>query len=135
MSQYKNSLLLWANYHHLRQTSLWLEISISKIRLGKWLHEAINILDLIFKNNPNIIHTYSSVPTNPISSHYLVTSVSPLSSNTIPTTCKKDSDYIIDTLNLFSEYTKWANIKEILGKVNWATALHGLTSVEMTKIL
>ena len=101
--------------------------------MGKWLHEAINILDLIFKNNPNIIHTYSYVPTNPISSHYLVTSLSPLSSNTIPTTCEKDSEYIVDTLNLFSEYTKWANIKESLVKVNWATALHGLTSVEMTK--
>ena len=99
-------------------------------------HEAGNILDRIFTNNPILINTYHITLTKPVSPHYWIDVSTPLSSSIKPSdTSNNKPESIFDELNLFSEDTDWNNIEYSLANYDWEQEFRDLSVTEMTEKL
>ena len=96
-------------------------------------HIAGNILDLVFTNNPEIIHSINCQQTlRSVLDHYIVecsTVMQSVSSTQIET--KPDFHSPLDKLNFFDETIKWDDVNNMLRSFNWVTEFDGLSPNEM----
>ena len=95
-------------------------------------HKQGNTLDLVFTNNPLIIHSYQTTPTS-YSPHHIVDCRTKLSVGVSNTKHDKVTpESVFDTINLFSEDTNWEEITKSLSNHNWVTEFTELTPEQMT---
>ena len=88
-------------------------------------HRAGNILDLLFTNCPDYITSIESTPSAPISSHHLVTYTTVIS--TLPSLSNDNlSDNPFDGIDLYSDETKWTEIRTALSETSWIENLQNL---------
>ena len=85
-------------------------------------HKDENILDLIFTNNSDLIHSFTSMPTlHSISHHFLIEGR--LKFNLIPSssysTNRRTFMNTLQGLNFFSEKTDWEGLINELSTVDW----------------
>ena len=103
-------------------------------------HKAGNMLDLMYTNNTDIIHTINSsaIPTI-YSDHFIIEFTTTMSTSTTRNTRKqtvKPPDNIFDCLNFFSSDTKWEELEERLKNHNWEEEFNGQNSEQMlSKVL
>ena len=93
-------------------------------------HKAGNTLDLLLSNNPNSICLTKSVPTEPVSSHHLVTfecAYSPVENSAKRTEFSRAFDH----LNMFSDHTNWQEINRSLEDNDWIAQFSYLTPTQM----
>ena len=93
-------------------------------------HRAGNILDLILCNNIDILRNHNIIPTEPVSSHYLVTVDTTLSSPQTTDIIPVEAN-IFDRLNLKSEKTDWNAINVVISQTDWDHLFANLSVTEM----
>jgi hypothetical protein len=98
-------------------------------------HRGGNILDLLFSNNPEYLHSYRCVETI-FSDHYIVecTTIykpdSTYNAKSQPeSTIGTGADY--DLLNFFSDDTDWKGLENELSNHNWAVEFHSAAPNDM----
>jgi hypothetical protein len=98
-------------------------------------HRQGNMLDLLYTNSTEIIHSIqtSAIPTI-YSDHYIVEFTTTMGTNTTrnkvnPAITKPDN--IFDCLNFFSSDIKWSELEQVFEDHNWEGELQGKNSEEM----
>ncbi len=98
-------------------------------------HRQGNMLDLLYTNSTEIIHSIqtSAIPTI-YSDHYIVEFTTTMGTNTTrnkvnPAITKPEN--IFDCLNFFSNDIKWSELEQVLEDHNWEGELQGKNSEEM----
>ena len=92
--------------------------------IEKSTHRLGNTLDLVFVNNTNIIHSYSSNVTS-ISDHHILECNTVYvdnakdSNNSSFHECKKDDDLSFSDFNFFNEDIDWSSLNSALSETNW----------------
>ena len=95
-------------------------------------HRSGNILDLVFTNNANFIHSYSSNVSS-LSDHFIVECNVPYTNND----CNSDSsdteekDISFNSLNFFHEDIDWSAINNAISNTNWQLLFHSSTPDDM----
>lgn len=108
---------------------LGFELNLSQV-INQPTHIAGNTLDLLFTNNPNLIHNYITTPTlRSFTDHYIMEISSSYNFISIPykpdVTQKRSP---MGRLNFHSEDVNWESLAEMLSKVNWKLELENMTS-------
>ena len=95
-------------------------------------HRLGNTLDLVYTNNPLMIHSKTVYP-SVCSPHYIVeckTTFATKQESSVPQIIN-DSDF--DKLNFYSEDVNWENINSEFAKIDWKREFKGMTIESMTK--
>ena len=95
-------------------------------------HKDKNTLDLIFCNNSNLIHSYTSVPTShSLSHHYLVTAATNFDTMNSEYPKNRTSMNDFDELNFFSENIDWDSVNNEFCDIDWDTEFQNLSPNEI----
>lgn len=97
-------------------------------------HKAGNTLDLILTNNTNLVSDCVVDPTDPVSSHHLITCSTPLCSSIEIPEIETERN-IFDAANFRSKRMKWNKLKGALRNVDWDATMMNLSPTEMLKKL
>ena len=100
-------------------------------------HEAGNLLDLIFANNHQLVHDFSSTPST-VSDHHVVEVSAHYKANTDISEIEDESNnqdpdqpLTLRDYNFFHEDTKWPEMKAALNECNWDDEFRDLSATEM----
>ena len=98
-------------------------------------HEAGNLLDLIFTNNHQLVHDFSSTPST-VSDHYVVEVSAHYKSNTCELENESenqdpDQPPTLRDYNFFHEDAKWPEMKAAMDECNWEDEFRDLEATEM----
>ena len=116
-----NSLSKFLDEHFLHQ------------HINKSTHIAGNILDLVFTNNINLLHSFEclQIPRS-VSDHHIVECYTQFKSGASQTEEEKPEHLSpLDKLNFFSEDIDWDELTGELASHNWSTEFDGLHPNEM----
>ena len=98
-------------------------------------HEAGKLLDLIFTNNHQLVHDFSSTPST-VSDHYVVEVSAHYKSNTCELENESenqdpDQPPTLRDYNFFHEDAKWPEMKAAMDECNWEDEFRDLEATEM----
>ena len=106
--------------------------------IQKPTHKNGNTLDLLFTNNPRILHSHNVIDTASVfSDHYIVEcftmyNKSPSKKNKHPEN-STDAETGLGNFNFFSEETDWLKIDHDLAQHNWGFEFRGSSPQEMLR--
>ncbi|KAK4325499.1 hypothetical protein Pmani_003953 [Petrolisthes manimaculis] len=85
-----------------------------------------NILDLIFSNNPNLLHSYEISDTI-MSDHKLIKVKASISTTTTPISHVQNStaEGTLSDLNFYSTEIEWEQLRTKLGEIDWINTMQG----------
>ena len=102
-------------------------------RVEESTHQDGNTLDLIFTNNPDIVHSYYSIPSAQ-SDHFMLEVHSTFNLSKADTSTplvEEEEEFSFRHLNFFHETTDWENLNEKFAQFDWDTEFEGQDANEM----
>lgn len=100
-------------------------------------HKDGNILDLLFVNNPDLVHHYIVIPNLYSTSHHSTIEVGTpyMAKSNSATEDKRDQRSMFNTLNFFSEKINWNIITQELQALNWEQLLENCNTEAILDVL
>ena len=93
-----------------------------------------NVLELIFCNNSDLIHSYTCVPTfHSISHHHLITTATSLNLHKTGLTVERTFLNEFKKLNFFKETVDWESLTKLISDRDWKVMFQNLSPDEIIK--
>ena len=102
-------------------------------------HQAGNLLDLVFTNNPQLVHNFTATPTT-LSDHYVVqinANYASMDANSVDDddddvgSGVEDDEPKLRDFNFHSDDVNWESVSDAIAEVDWQSEFNGLSAADM----